>query len=192
MKTLAFGTYAVSIGVVALLAGCGGVQPIGESSSSPQSYVRLLTNPRATARTAMSHFGLLYITDNGNGSVYVYTYPQGKFVQQFQYAPIQSPAGDCVDDRGNVFITGYNGHDVLIYSRGAAQPKAVLSDPGYPMGCSIDPNSPTISPLQTRKTEAPGRAMSLYGRTRLLQTTLAAQHSFIRTTILRADLVHLR
>ncbi len=192
MKILAFGTYAVSIGVVALLAGCGGVQPIGESSSSPQSYVRLLTNPRATARTAMSHFGLLYITDNGNGSVYVYTYPQGKFVQQFQYAPIQSPAGDCVDDRGNVFITGYNGHDVLIYSRGAAQPKAVLSDPGYPMGCSIDPITHNLAVANSQDRSAGPGNVAIWKDPITSNNSGGPTFVYSNLQFLRADLVHLR
>lgn len=106
----------------------------------PKKNLRAVHSP-----TALSGSDLLYVTDQGDGSVYVYTYPRGHLVQQFQYAPIQSPTGDCIDDRGNVFVTGYNGHDVLIYSHGGSQPKMVLEDPGYPAGCSIDPTTHNLA-----------------------------------------------
>jgi sugar lactone lactonase YvrE len=95
------------------------------------------------SQEALSDSDLLYVTNET--SVYVYTYPRGRLVQEFQYAPLQSPAGDCIDDRGNVFITGSNHHDVLVYSHGASEPKTVLWDPGYPMGCSIDPTTQNLA-----------------------------------------------
>ena len=116
----------------------------GGSAYSPPLLPK--KNPRAVvARTAPSYSDLLYLTDKGSGDLYVYTYPAGNLVQQFQYAPIQDPAGDCVDDRGNVFVTGYNGHDILVYAHGASQTKMVLKDPGYPLGCSIDPTTHNLA-----------------------------------------------
>ncbi len=124
MRALGVLSYTLAI-TAALLGGCGGVQlPIHEQV--------------AAAPAALSRSDLLYVADNGNGDLYVYTYPQGRIVQKIQYSPLQDPAGDCIDDRGNVFVTGYNGHDVLVYRHGAEKPYLILEDPGYPIGCSIN------------------------------------------------------
>lgn len=129
--------YALSIGTAALVAGCGGMQP-------------RLADPLATPLGgALRHTNLLYVTDIGNGKIYVYSYPQGRILQQLTYGFSQSPTGDCIDDRGNVFVTGYNGHDVLVYTHGAKVPYLVLKDPGYPSGCAIDPTTQALAVANT-------------------------------------------
>lgn len=94
----------------------------------------------AAQEEAMSHTPLLYVTDEGFDA-YVYAYPNGKLLQELS---INSPTGDCVDG-GSVFITGYNAHQIYLYAHGASQPKAVLPDPGYPVGCSVDPTTHTLA-----------------------------------------------
>jgi hypothetical protein len=128
----------LAIGLLCMLTAC-------TSNAPPSARFAPADPPVTVSQRATSSSDLLYVTDQGDGSVYVYAYPQGTLLQHFQYAPLQSPTGDCIDDRGNVFITGYNGHDVLVYSHGASQPWALLMDPGYPSGCSVDPRTHNLA-----------------------------------------------
>lgn len=86
---------------------------------------------------------LLYVSSYGyNGEyVYVYTYPGGE--KQGMLTGFELPSGECVDKSGNVFITNYNGADILEYAHGGTQPIAVLKDEPYshPLDCSVDPTN---------------------------------------------------
>jgi hypothetical protein len=107
------------------------------------------TEPSAQARPSQwrppgtSSGDLLYITSSNGGNVYIFTYPslqpQGMLSALNRYA-----AGACVDKAGNVFITTANASQVgtiFEYAHGGSSPINVLSDPGYPWGCSFDPKT---------------------------------------------------
>jgi hypothetical protein len=51
-----------------------------------------------------------------------------------------SPYGECVDAKGNTWITNFTGASVVEYGRGGTQPIATLGTNGYSIGCSVSPN----------------------------------------------------
>jgi hypothetical protein len=144
MRTLA--RYASSIGTAAaLLAGCGGLQPrIGVQGVMPQS--RAIVHGAGRNRAAAPWIGattssqkLLYVSSEG-GTVYVYSYPQGKFVNTLK--PLNTyAAGECVDSAGDVFVTTSNSSGsstIYEYAHGGTNPINALSDPGVAGGCAVD------------------------------------------------------
>ncbi len=87
---------------------------------------------------------LLYVSSSDNYEVYVYTYPEAKLVGKL--AGFNFPAGLCSDSKGNVFITNYNGANIIEYRHGGTKPVATLSDPGtHPSGCAIDPTTGNLA-----------------------------------------------
>jgi hypothetical protein len=117
------------------LAACGGAEQL-QISPPPNSQSWM-------ARDAKTN-DLLYVTDEGNYNVYVYAYPSGTPMGTINSA-YGSPTGLCVDKKGNVFITEYNGQEVLEYAHGGTNPIASLYDPGQPIGCSIDPKTGNLA-----------------------------------------------
>jgi hypothetical protein len=90
---------------------------------------------------------LLYVTD-GAENVYVYTYPQGRFVGEL--TGFIDPLGECVDAAGDVFIVtlaNSSGGSSIIYeyAHGGTQPIATLTDPTGGEGCAIDPTSGNLA-----------------------------------------------
>ncbi len=49
----------------------------------------------------------------------------------------------CTDDHGDVFMTEIvdSTGRIVEYAHGGTHPIATLTDPGYPMGCSVDPTT---------------------------------------------------
>jgi hypothetical protein len=83
---------------------------------------------------------LLYISDIGTYDVYVYSYPKGKL--KGRLTGFGGPEGECVDQRGDVFIANFSSSSVLEYRHAGKSPIATLDDPGYyPVGCSVDPTT---------------------------------------------------
>jgi hypothetical protein len=81
------------------------------------------------------------ITDYPSGNVYVYTYPQGHLAGTLTGSI--SPAGECVDSKGDVFIVALankssNSSIIYEYAHGGTQPIATLNDPARGDGCAID------------------------------------------------------
>jgi len=50
------------------------------------------------------------------------------------------PYGECVDARGDTWITNFSGESVVEYARGGKQPIAMLKTNGYSIGCAVSPN----------------------------------------------------
>lgn len=78
---------------------------------------------------------LLYVSDAKDGSVRVYSYPEGKPAGSLLNL---NATGLCSDADGNVFVP--KGHEVLEYAHGSTQPLAVLRNPlgGLSQFCSVD------------------------------------------------------
>ena len=115
-------------------AGCAGsvLAPIQSLVSARQSSARSWMAADARKND------LLYVSNSTTNHVYVYTYPQGKPVGTL--TGFDQPAGLCVDNAGDVFVTNLFASTVVEYAHGGATPIATLQDPGYaPHGCSIDP-----------------------------------------------------
>ncbi len=146
MGSFGFGRYALSVSAtVALLTGCGAAQPpIGPTDAVP---------PRPAAR-AHAAYGtswmlpeaknadLLYV-GNLNAGVTVYTYPQGRLVGNL--TGFNEPRGLCVDKRGDVFVTDFDGARVVEYAHGGTKPISTLQDDGSPYGCAIDPTTGNLA-----------------------------------------------
>ena len=132
-----FARLALSINAAALLAACGGSQPvIGAPGVVPQT--------RATV-THAEHGGswmlpeakrddLLYLSTTT--TTYVVSYPQGKLVGEIAEGGFYL----CTDKAGDIFLTQYSAaKDILEYAHGGTTPIATIDTAGPPWGCSVDP-----------------------------------------------------
>lgn len=127
------------------LAGCGtfpqaqGDTPIGTIGAMPLSraLVRDATEDRSWMAPDAKNDNLLYVSDLGSNDVYVYSYPRGGL--KGMLTGFEGAHGECVDKRGDVFITETRGQQILEYPHGGTSPIATVNDPGYsPLGCAID------------------------------------------------------
>ena len=130
---------AAGLAIAALIVG-GCAVPSGPAGLPPVSAGReagpALPNAKAGA--------LLYVSDTETSNVYVYTYPGGVLKQTL--GGFIDPGGECVDAKGNVFVTNTGGLDIVEYAHGASTPAATLNDPGYfPFGCSVDPTTGNLA-----------------------------------------------
>lgn len=89
------------------------------------------------APDAMRVKKLLYISAQ-NGSVYVYDYQTG--AKEGVLAGFNKPAGQCVDSKGDVWITNFGGSSIVEYARGGTAPIETLGAGADPIGCSVAPN----------------------------------------------------
>ncbi|HEY1681501.1 MAG TPA: hypothetical protein VGF98_07705 [Candidatus Tumulicola sp.] len=104
---------------------------------------------------------LVYITDNGAGTVVVYSYPALNVVGTL--AGFDNVQGDCVDASGNVWIDNTQASQLLEYAHGGTSPIATLSDPGqYPVGCSVDPTTGDLAVSNFYSTNGPPGSISIY------------------------------
>jgi hypothetical protein len=126
----------------AMLAGCGGSQPpIGAPGAMAQTAA--LQGQAAQRNDSGSWMApdaasqdLLYVSDTH--TVTVYSYPKGKLEGTIRFGYL--PGGQCVDSKGNVFITDTDTGQIFEYAHGGKKPVAVLKSPADdPLGCSIDP-----------------------------------------------------
>ena len=120
--------------LAAALAGCAGAQiglPAGARGPADISQASVSKN-------------LLYVTDVGTDSVYVYTYPSGKLIDTL--TGFKSPVRDCSDSAGNVYVTNTESEQVLEFPHAGKVPVATFNDPGYlPWDCSADPTSDALA-----------------------------------------------
>ncbi|MFZ0030630.1 MAG: hypothetical protein WAK84_02000 [Candidatus Cybelea sp.] len=121
------------IGVaITLLVGCGGGIPINGASS-------LGIAPAVVAQSDKSG-ALLYVSAAATADVYVFTFPGGVLKQTL--TGFESPQGECVDAKGNVFVTDGSADDIVEYAHGGNAPVATLKDPGnFPFDCTVDPTT---------------------------------------------------
>ncbi|HEY1656310.1 MAG TPA: hypothetical protein VGF86_14495, partial [Candidatus Tumulicola sp.] len=79
---------------------------------------------------------LLYVTNYS--TVLVFTYPQGKLVGTLK--GFVSAVGECVDSKGDVFITNYDPVTVYEYAHGGSKPVAQFpTKKAGTIGCAINP-----------------------------------------------------
>ncbi len=93
--------------------------------------------PAAPAAHPDKKSELLYVSDIGTDDVYAYTYPQGTLSQTL--TGFKEPFGECVDKKGDVFITDRGAAAIYEYAHGGSSPVATLQDSSEePQGCSVD------------------------------------------------------
>jgi DNA-binding beta-propeller fold protein YncE len=87
---------------------------------------------------------LLYVSNANNGTVSVFTYPQGALVQTL--TGFKEPYGLCTNKAGDVWIVDDETAEITEYAHGGTSAKATLSDSGeYPAGCSVDPTTGNLA-----------------------------------------------
>jgi hypothetical protein len=125
-------SYALA-GALVLLVGCAQSQP--QPGSVPQQVVAPMPAARSGMLAGTQNEDLLYVA---NGTVLdVYTYPEGSFVGAL--GGFRQASGECVDKKGDVFITDFSAAEIVEYEHGGASPVATLSDYGErPNDCSVD------------------------------------------------------
>jgi hypothetical protein len=134
MKRLAFrccGLFALS----ALLAACGGSNEGALTPLSAQSATtaqgRSWMSPLASRKSK-----LLYVSAMNGSDVTVYDYPSGEQVGTL--TGFSSPAGQCVDAKGNVYIANTGSGVVDEYAHGGSSPIKTFVTSGDAFGCSVD------------------------------------------------------
>jgi hypothetical protein len=153
MRNLGFSRYAPSICVAAaFLAACGGSQPpIGSPGAMPQSPAVAPHAQRGGSwmLPEAPDSDLIYVSGGaaGEGWVYVFSYPQGQYIGSSSLS--NAAYGECVDSKGDVFVTAesssFRAGTIYEYQHGATDPITTLSDPGIPVGCSIDPTTGNLA-----------------------------------------------
>lgn len=84
---------------------------------------------------------LLYVSNNSGHGVSVFSYPKGKPMGSL--SGFSNPAGECVDQSGDVFVVDAGGAGTIYeYTHGGTAPVAELSAPfDNPESCAVDPKS---------------------------------------------------
>jgi hypothetical protein len=169
MKLSEFSRNALSVGVAAMLAGCGGSQPpIGAPGAIPQNGMQQSLNAPRSALEAQRNDGaswmapeaksqdLLYVAGGiSNHGIYVFSYPRGKMIGMLSTG--HPPLGECVDSRGDIFVA--EAAVIMKYAHGGTKPIETLNDPGGSLetaqSCSVDPTSGNLA-VTSWSDSAPG------------------------------------
>lgn len=156
---------------VALCTACSGTSSPFSPITSSQSLSETPRSPISASRVngqrswmdpdARKH-ALLYVSGNQSSpAVYVYSYPVGKLVGRL--TTFTSPAGDCADATGHVWITDGGAAQIVEYAHGGKTPIATLSDAGQiPNGCAVDPRSGDLSVTNYASTTFGPGSVSIY------------------------------
>src|SRR5580700_9024350 len=142
MKPADLGRYAFGICVaVAMLAGCGGSQPlVGTPGAMPQTSAIATHAERGGSWMSpeATHDDLLYVSLGATVNVYSWrTFQQVGTLTGFAVAE-----GMCVDKAQDIYIVDYQGHSVKEFSHGGMTPIRGLGVPGgWPDACAIDPTT---------------------------------------------------
>jgi hypothetical protein len=123
--------------MAAASAACAG------TSTLPQSSVHVMAPHSARFRSwTAANLGpqdLLYVS-NSNGLVNIYHYWQKTLVGIL--TNFNTPMGECVDNKRNVYITDYAAETIVEYPHGGSTAIRTIKDSPYaPDSCAIDPTS---------------------------------------------------
>src|ERR1700729_2223189 len=130
---------------LACLAGCASrTLPLTSSEQALESAGRPALRGGSWMAPEAKGESLLYVSDTGMQSVDVYAYPKGKLegtLTNFRY-----PAGECVDQKSDVWIADTSAGEVLEYAHAGTSPIASLTLAGQePIDCSVDPTSGNLA-----------------------------------------------
>ncbi len=134
--------YAVGVGALIVLAGCGGSSSqVGVPVALPQheSASALLVHGHSWMAPEARNEDLLYLSNVHAQSVDVYSYPRGTLVGSL--TGFGKPRSECSDAAGDVWIADVGGLDVIEFPHGGTAPIVALNTAGPPMGCAVDPVS---------------------------------------------------
>lgn len=135
-----------SSGLIAavVLSACGGFSP---SASAPGAAIRTnaMTFPNARpgarkpwlAPDIANVSQLLFVSDLGKGTVDIYALPDLK--PEGRLAGIKSPAGECSDNRGNVWIADLQANEMLEYSHAGKLRNTIAGVGRQSYSCAVNP-----------------------------------------------------
>ena len=134
----------VALSVVAfsaILAGCGNASP------APGRVVPYSRQKSWMLPGAQKQQSLLYISNQGNGSVTVYTYLNGGgLVLVGTLTGFSKPTGMCTDSAGDVWIPDYGTGALYEYAHGGTTPIDVIKQhTGLPYDCAVDPTTGNLA-----------------------------------------------
>lgn len=147
------------------ITGCGGAQlsaaPALQQQPARQAAQR--DRGRSWMLPEAKSRNLLYVSNVFD--VTVYTYPAGKLVGTL--SNFDKPYGECVDAKGNVYITDSSFGRIFEYPHGGTKPIATLADKQYqPYGCAIDPTTGNLAVANYETTwDYPGN-LAIYRKAR--------------------------
>ncbi|HEY1654262.1 MAG TPA: hypothetical protein VGF86_04025 [Candidatus Tumulicola sp.] len=130
--------------VAALLAtsACAS-QAIPNTPAGPNSALADSAGGNSWASPDAKRHDLLYVSDFGSGSVSAYSYPELQPMATLH--GLASPAGECSDRAGNVYITQPNVGRIREYAHGGTTPIAIFKSSPAPTACSVDPVSGNLA-----------------------------------------------
>jgi hypothetical protein len=149
VRILGSGRCALSIcAAAASLAGCGGTQPpIGASGATAQRAAQQSQSAQRDKGSWMAPDAasrdLLYVSNHS--WVSVYTYPQGNLVGKLK--GFDQASGQCVDSKGDVYITDFGASRVHEYAHGSRKRMRTINVSGA-HDCSIDPTSGDLAVIK--------------------------------------------
>lgn len=128
-----------ALAALAVLAGCADAQVsrVPGVTSLDAARSAAATNKSAWMSPAAKKQNLVYVSDLNGNDVLVYSYKTG--LQVGQLTGFLEPAGQCVDAKGDVWITDSGDFQVVEYAHGGSAPLKTLATDGNGVGCSIDP-----------------------------------------------------
>lgn len=142
---LSLGKNAKFFGVALFLSvasGCGGLTTEPSAAAGSSHLAMRHRTASSWMSPAAKSDDLLYVSD-AIADVYVYSYPEGKLVGTL--SGFKSAGAECVDPRGNVWITDFESQKVVKYAHGGTAPIASVSDSNAPFGCSVDPTTGNLA-----------------------------------------------
>lgn len=137
MKVSRLIRYTLGISAAAAIcAGCSNGGPNPSLGAFGSAKVFHPDHHRSWMAPDVRKKDLLYISDQ-SGDVYVFSYPKGEL--KGTLTGFADPQGECVDKKGDVWITLFSTEELVEYAHGGTTSIGTLSDPGYLLeGCSVD------------------------------------------------------
>lgn len=134
----------MSVVATALFAGCGGSQPLVGAVAQSRAVATHAERGRSWMLPEAKSSDLLYVSDQNSRSVYVFSYPAGKLIGALTVPG--TPEKECVDSKGDVWITDFPDSQIIEYKHGGTKPVSVLDDTnGFPVGCAVDPETGEVA-----------------------------------------------
>jgi hypothetical protein len=106
---------------------------------------------------------LLYVSNVY--TITVYSWPKGKLVGTLNN--FDKPYGECVDAKGDVYVTDSTFGKIYEYAHGGTKPIHVLKDPEYqPYGCAVDPITGNLAVANYSDASAREGNLAIYRKAR--------------------------
>lgn len=122
---------------VLILAACNGSSANAPLPRSVEAPLRSATQGASwMSPVARTKPKLLYVSAFNGSDVTVYDYPDGSQVGTL--TGFSSPSGQCVDEKGDVYITNFTRGAVDEYAHGGKTPLNTYATSGDAFGCSVD------------------------------------------------------